>query len=135
MITQNAKKRESFPKRGPHDSYPLLIAFEIPATTPTESPMKFNRRRVVRGINRVVHLDVYSYENSSSSPAFDVTVKLVSIPARTLRRPWNTAILQRDVQKVRNTTDDPELLVSPLVIDGHTTPSHFKDPVFAYAEI
>jgi hypothetical protein len=27
----------------------------------------------------------------------------------------------------RNTSDDPELLVSPPVVDGHTTPSHLKD--------
>uniref|UniRef100_A0A0A9F4W0 CESA5 n=1 Tax=Arundo donax TaxID=35708 RepID=A0A0A9F4W0_ARUDO len=89
-ITQNAKK--SFPKRGPHDSYPLLIALETPATT----PMKFNRSRVVGGISKVVHLNVYSSENSSSSPPFDVTVKLVSTPAMTLRSPWNTAKRRED---------------------------------------
>lgn len=84
-ITQNAKK--SFPNRGPHDSYPLFMASEIPATTPTRLMIKI----VVGGIRRVVHLKVYNSPKSSSSVALDVTVKLVSIPAKTFRRPWKTA--------------------------------------------
>lgn len=64
------------------------MASEIPATTPTRLII----RTVVGGIKRVVHLNEYSSPNSSSSSvAFDVTVKLVSIPAKILRRPWTTA--------------------------------------------
>jgi len=60
----------------------------MPATTPT----KFIMRRVVGGIRRVVHLNMYSSAKSpSSSEALEVTVKLVSIPASTLSKPWKTA--------------------------------------------
>ena len=86
-MTQNAKK--SLPNSGPHDPYPLLIASDTPATTPTMLIM----RRVVGGISSVVHLKRYRSPNSSDSSFadFEVTVKLVSTPARTLRRPWKTA--------------------------------------------
>ena len=84
-ITQKAKK--SFPNRGPHDSYPLFMASEIPATTPTRLRIKI----VVGGISRVVHLKAYNSPKSSSSEDLAVTVKLVSIPAKTFRRPWITA--------------------------------------------
>lgn len=63
------------------------MASEIPATTPTKLMIK----TVVGGIRRVVHLKVYNSPNSSSSVALDVTVKLVSIPARTFNKPWITA--------------------------------------------
>lgn len=86
-ITQ--KEKNNFPKSGPHDWYPLFIASDIPATT----PIMFMIKRVVGGISRVVHLKAQSSANSSSSSpvALEVTVKFVSIPARTLRRPWITA--------------------------------------------
>uniref|UniRef100_A0A7C8YCN5 Uncharacterized protein n=1 Tax=Opuntia streptacantha TaxID=393608 RepID=A0A7C8YCN5_OPUST len=49
-------------------------------------------RRVVGGISRVVHLNKYSSAKSpSSSDALEVTVKFVSIPARTFSKPWQTA--------------------------------------------
>lgn len=63
------------------------MASEIPATTPTRLMI----RRVVGGISRVVHLKAYSSPKSSSSDAFDVTVKLVSIPANIFRSPCTTA--------------------------------------------
>lgn len=63
------------------------MASEIPATTPTRLMIKM----VVGGISRVVHLKAYSSPKSSSSDCFDVTVKLVSIPAKILRRPCITA--------------------------------------------
>ena len=86
MMTHIEKK--SFPNRGPHDWYPLLIASEIPATIPTMLMMI----RVVGGISSVVHLNAYSSPNTSfSSVALDVTVKLVSIPAITFNKPWNSA--------------------------------------------
>lgn len=84
-MTQKAKK--SFPNSGPHDWYPLLMASEIPATTPTRFMIKI----VVGGISRVVHLKAYSSPKSSSSDALDVTVKFVSIPPKTLSRPCTTA--------------------------------------------
>jgi hypothetical protein len=56
---------------------------------PTTTPMKFNRSKVVGGINKVVHSNVYSSKNSSSPP-FDVTLMLLSTPAMTLRCPYNT---------------------------------------------
>lgn len=84
-ITQKAKK--SFPKSGPHDWYPLFMASEIPATTPT----KFMINMVVGGMRSVVHLKAYSSAKSSSSDALEVTVKFVSIPANIFRRPWITA--------------------------------------------
>lgn len=84
-MTQKAKN--SFPNNGPHDPYPLFIASDTPATTPTI----FKMIRVVGGMRRVVHLKRYSSPNSASSADFDVTVKLVSTPPRTLRRPWKTA--------------------------------------------
>jgi hypothetical protein len=84
-ITQNAKK--SFPNRGPQDWYPLLTASEIPATTPTMLII----RRVVGGMSRVVNLNKYSSAKPPSSACFDVTVKFVSIPAKTFSRPWNRA--------------------------------------------
>ncbi|RHN64865.1 hypothetical protein MtrunA17_Chr4g0073721 [Medicago truncatula] len=63
------------------------MASEIPATTPTILIIKI----VVGGIRRVVHLMAYNSPNSSSSVALDVTVKFVSIPARTFRSPCMTA--------------------------------------------
>lgn len=84
-MTQNEKN--SLPNNGPHDPYPLLIASDTPATTPT----MFMMIRVVGGIRSVVHLNKYNSPNSASSADFDVTVKLVSTPPRTLRRPWKTA--------------------------------------------
>lgn len=84
-ITQKAKK--SFPNRGPHDWYPLFMASEIPATTPTRLMIK----TVVGGIKRVVHLKAYNSPKSSSSADLAVTVKLVSIPAKTFSRPCTTA--------------------------------------------
>lgn len=85
IITQKEKK--SFPKSGPHDWYPLFIASEIPATTPTRLMTSI----VVGGIKRVVHLNAYSSPKSSSSLALEVTVKLVSIPAKIFSRPCMTA--------------------------------------------
>jgi len=85
--TMTQKAKNSFPNRGPHEPYPLFMASETPATTPT----MFKIMRVVGGIRRVVHLNRYSSPNSVSSAAFAVTVKFVSTPARTLSRPWNTA--------------------------------------------
>lgn len=56
---------------------------------------------VVGGMRRDVHLKMYSSAKSpSSSAAFDVTVKLVSIPARTFRRPWKTAKRCADVPPI-----------------------------------
>nr|GMD25907.1 hypothetical protein MtrunA17_Chr4g0073721 [Ipomoea batatas] len=85
--TMTQKAKNSFPNSGPHDWDPLLMASEIPATTPT----KLMIRMVVGGISSVVHLKVYSSPNSSSSTALEVTVKFVSIPASTFRRPCTTA--------------------------------------------
>ncbi|KAF5807677.1 hypothetical protein HanXRQr2_Chr05g0236321 [Helianthus annuus] len=75
--------KNNLPKSGPHDSYPLLIASDMPTITPIMLMIK----RVNGGINRVVHLNMYSSENSPSSPAFEVTVKFVLTPAMTFRRP------------------------------------------------
>nr|GMC94125.1 Os07g0208533 [Ipomoea batatas]GMD28821.1 Os07g0208533 [Ipomoea batatas] len=82
--TMTQKAKNSFPNSGPHDWDPLLMASEIPATTPT----KLMIRMVVGGISSVVHLKVYSSPNSSSSTALEVTVKFVSIPASTFSSPF-----------------------------------------------
>lgn len=84
-ITQKEKK--SFPNNGPHELYPLLMASDTPATIPTMLKMI----KVVGGIRRVVHLKRYSSPNSASSADLEVTVKLVSTPASTFKRPWKTA--------------------------------------------
>jgi hypothetical protein len=85
-VIQYPKCKEELPKKGLHYSYSLFIALKMPTTT----PMKFSRIKVVGGINKVIHLNVYSYENSSSPP-LDVTLMLLSTPAMTLRSPYNTA--------------------------------------------
>ena len=59
----------------------------MPATTPT----RLTINNVVGGIRSDVHLNTYSSPKFSSSPDFEVTVKFVSIPANTFKRPWKSA--------------------------------------------
>lgn len=107
-------EKNNFPKRGPHDWYPLLRASEKPATIPT----RLITNSVVGGMSRVVHLNAYSSPNSLSSEAFAVTVKLVSMPANTLE---NCKKMSRD------SSNHPKLFVPPPFFDAHSTPSQFQN--------
>jgi len=80
------KENKSLPSRGHQDSKPLFITYET-STTPT---IMFSVNNIVGMISKVVHFKANMSEFSLSY-AFDVTMKYVFTPPKTLNIRENTA--------------------------------------------
>lgn len=114
-MKNHPESKEHFPKEGSQDSYPPLSASENPATTPTMLTMI----RVVGGIKRVVHFTKFPKLTVLCSLSSDGEVGVNT--SQHLKKS-----LEHGKQMGWNTSNNPELLITPQIFYTNPTPSQLE---------